>query len=213
MHTTRKRIEKRGQIRMSRKNYVSKLKDLYPVCVHDGMPSYDGHNITYGEMDYKGMQKLNAHVQQLNPDINTFMDIGSGRGKLCLYLASLKKIIKSIGIELVKSRCDDANKLKAQLANTYANKVEFICANILDVSLKDYLPINATVFIWFSNLCFNQDTINDIFEKIVDEIPAGSIICCSKQTDMQHNKLQFIESIPIEMSWQKNSTVSIYKII
>lgn len=213
MNTTKKR---KGRItRATRKHFVNKLKKLYPSCKHDtnyDSSSYDGHNITYGEMNYEGMKKLNMYVQKINPEINTFMDIGSGRGKLCLYLASLRKINKCIGIELVKSRYEDAMELKERLSLAFADKVEFICANVFDVNIRDILPSDAKVFVWFSNLCFEQSTIDNIFEKIINELPSGSIICCSKKTNSENERIIFIESVQIEMSWKKESDVYIYKL-
>jgi tRNA G46 methylase TrmB len=213
MNTTRRR---KGRIsRITRKNYVSKLKQLYPSCKHDtdyNGSSYDGHNITYGEMNYEGMKKLHMYVQKINPDLNTFIDIGSGRGKLCLYLASLRKIKKCIGIELVKSRYEDAIELKTRLSPAFADKVEYICANIFEVNIKEFLPMDANVFVWFSNLCFEQSSIDEIFEKIVNELPSGSIICCSKKTNSENNRILFIESVQIEMSWNKDSIVHIYEL-
>ena len=213
MNTTKRR--KGGITRATRKHFVNKLKQIYPSCKHDtnhNSESYDGHNITYGEMNYEGMKKLNMYVQKINPEINTFMDIGSGRGKLCLYLASLRKIKKCIGIELVQSRYEDALELKTRLSLAFTDKVEFICANIFDVNIKELLPSESQVFVWFSNLCFEQSKIDGIFEKIINELPSGSIICCSKKSNSENKRLLFIESVPIEMSWNKESSVHIYEL-
>jgi SAM-dependent methyltransferase len=221
--TKRRRI---GRVmRTTRKNFVSKLKSLYPSCKHDSIQnksidSYDGHNITYGEMNYDGMKYLYTYVQTINPEINTFIDIGSGRGKLCLYLASLPKIKKCIGIELVKTRYDDAIELKSRLSPLFADKVEFICGDIFSIDLSERLingssndsGTDAKVFVWFSNLCFKQETVDDVFEKIVNELPKGSILCCSKKTISENPRITFIESVPIEMSWNKASNVHIYQI-
>jgi tRNA G46 methylase TrmB len=211
--TKRRRIGR--VIRTTRKNFVSKLKSLYPSCKHDSnndRSSYIGHNITYGEMNYDGMKVLYTYLQTINPEINTFIDIGSGRGKLCLYLASLPKIKKCIGIELVKSRCDDAIELKSRLSSAFADKVEFICGDIFSIDLSERSGTDAKVFVWFSNLCFNQETVDEVFEKIVNELPKGSILCCSKKTISENPRITFIETVPIEMSWNKESNVHIYQI-
>ena len=223
--TTRRRGNRRP--RMTRKRFVTKLKELYPACKHDGVgiqrEVYNEHNITYGEMDYKGMEKLYKHVKKINPDINTFLDIGSGRGKLCLYLLGLPKIQKCIGVELVKERYEDALQLKTQLPEEYVDKVEFIHANILDVPLNKYFNDQTKLFVWFSNLCFAQHVTDDIFKKLGTELPVGTIICCSKKTSNNLNltpnpnletsltSFTYLGSVQIEMSWSGNSTVYIYK--
>ena len=223
--TKRRRVNR--VIRTTRKNFVSKLKSLYPSCKHDSnndKSSYSGHSITYGEMNYDGMKVLYTYVQTINPEINTFIDIGSGRGKLCLYLASLPKIKKCIGIELVKSRCEDAIELKSRLSSAFADKVEFICGDIFSIDLSERIMngfgtgsdsdsgTDAKVFVWLSNLCFKQETVDEIFEKIVHDLPKGSILCCSKKTTSENPRITFIETVPIEMSWNKESNVHIYQI-
>lgn len=206
---------KRSSYRTTRKNYISELKNIYPSCKHDNgcnADQYSGEKITYGEMDYDGINKLYNHIQKLNSKTNTFIDIGSGRGKLCLFMSSSRKIKRSIGIELVKERCEDALILKSKLPPEYSDKVTFVCSNIFDASIEKDLPTGATVFVWFSNLCFEQHTINDVFEKLINELPNGSIICCSKRPQTDNAALTFIKNVQIDMSWSKNSNVYIYSI-
>jgi adenine C2-methylase RlmN of 23S rRNA A2503 and tRNA A37 len=57
-----------------------------------------------------------------------------------LYFANLVPIIKSIGIELVLERHNDALKLLNELASIYpniTNKVELINSNIFDINLQE----------------------------------------------------------------------------
>jgi methyl coenzyme M reductase alpha subunit len=235
---------RRSRARVTRKAFITALKKKYPECKRDNSQQhelYKGHKVTYGEMDYVGIARLFKHVHGINADINTFIDVGSGRGKLCLYMTSVAKIKKTIGIELVKVRHEDALCLQNKMPGDYAKNAKFINASVFDVDLESELPEDPCVFVWFSNLCFEQNTTNDIFDKLANELPMGSIICCSKiyseskstdskiystdkiyspskstdKTDKStDNKtsLKFVESIPIEMSWSKTSNVYIYKI-
>ena len=131
--------------------------------------------------------------------------------------------------------------LQNKIPGDYAKNAKFINASVFDVDLESELPEDPCVFVWFSNLCFEQSTTNDIFNKLTRELPVGSILCCSKifsenkstdkiyseskstdskiysenkSTDKSADKtsLKFIESIPIEMSWSKTSNVHVYKI-
>ena len=128
-------------------------------------------------------------------------------------MASIGKIKKSIGVELVKERVDDALELKQKLPLEYSNKVMFINSNIFDIKFNSIVNNNSQVFVWFSNLCFEQKTTDDIFKKLTEELPSNSIICCSKKILNDISRLTFIESLPIEMSWDKGSSVFIYKIL
>ena len=222
---------RRSRTRVTRKAFVNALKKIYPACKHDESQQHDlykDHKVTYGEMEYDGISRLFKHVRNLNPEINTFIDVGSGRGKLCLFMASLAKIKKAIGIELVKARHEDALCLQEKMPGEYAKNVKFINTDILKLNLAEELPEDPRVFVWFSNLCFDQNITDDIFDKLSNELPTGSVICCSKiyspskstdkiyspskSTDKIYStdKIKFIESIPIEMSWSKTSNVHIY---
>ena len=209
-NTTRKRISAPAR------EYVEKLKQLYPSCRFDGAVAktdcdadYSGHNITYGEMEYDGIQQLYEYASsQSNSGIDAFIDVGSGRGKLCMYMASKPAITTVMGIELVSQRHDDAIQLKTSLKSRYANKVEFINSDVLSVDLRPFSK--RKVFVWFSNLCFEQSTTNDVFQKLADELPKGSILCCSKAPLPEIGHL--ITTLTIPMSWSKTSQVYVYEL-
>jgi hypothetical protein len=197
--TTKIRVMKKG----TRKHYLL-LQKLYPSMVRDKTVAKIKNN-TYGEMEYSGIKKLFKIVSELH-NIETFIDIGSGRGKICMAMAMYSQIKKIIGIELIKERHDDAVQIKSQLESSYTNKIEFINDNVLNVKLDKL----KNVFVWFSNLCFDQDTTNSIFLKLKNELPEGSIVCCSNSPNV--NIGEFINTVYIEMSWIENSSVKIYKI-
>ena len=197
----------------TKKYYINKLKNLYPNCkfdiIKDDNTLYKDNNITYGEMEYDGIQKLYSFINKhYNSKINCFIDIGSGRGKLCMYMAAQPKIKHVLGIELVKQRHDDAEILKSELKSEYANKVILLNKNIFDIDFENYK--NNKTFIWFSNLCFEQSNINTIFEKLQNNLPSGTIICCSKQPINEIG--QFLHKLFIPMSWNKTSNVYIYQL-
>jgi len=199
--------------RTTRKNHINKLKEVYPACkfdkTRDDYSLYDGHKITYGEMEYDGIEKLYTYISKhYNSKIDCFIDIGSGRGKLCMFMAAQPKIKHVLGIELVKQRHDDAEVLKSELKNEYSNKVELLNKNVLEINFQNYK--NNQIMIWFSNLCFEQNTTNEVFQKLKTEMPSGTIICCSKQPNPQVG--HFLQDIIIPMSWSQNSNVYIYRL-
>jgi SAM-dependent methyltransferase len=204
-----KYIQLKNQIAGS--NLIDELLKLYPVCKYDGSLNnkYENHKITYGEMDYEGIDSL---IKFLNKSFSSFIDIGSGRGKLCIYLLKYPSINKSIGIELVKERHDDAIELKNKLKHfDQINNVKFINNNFLDIKLKE-LDLSDTL-IWFSNLCFNQDTTNNIYNKVINDLPSGTIICSSKNPTLNLDKLESLGETSIKMSWNSASTVYCYKLL
>ena len=207
------RRNRRNSHKGTKKHYIIKLQNLYPSCKFDrnveDMSLYNGNNITYGEMEYEGIQKLYSFItKNYNPKVNCFMDLGSGRGKLCMYMAAQPKIKHVLGVELVKQRHDDAENLKSELTFEYAHKVKLLHKNIFDVDFEEYK--NKQIFIWFSNLCFDQTGIINVFKKIQSDLPSGTIICCSKKPEEPFG--EFLHTIQVPMSWNKESNVYIYRL-
>ena len=134
--------------RGTKKNYIHKLKELYPSCKYDYPNILYFNHKTYGELDYEGIQKLYKYIKKnYNNSIDCFIDIGSGRGKLCMYMAADPDIKKVLGVELMKERNDDALILKSELQSEYANKVVLLNKNVLKVNFEDYKDSN--IFILF----------------------------------------------------------------
>lgn len=196
----------------TRKNYRDKLIRLYPKCEHDrGMVDsnkYKNDAITYGEMTYNGIENLYKYINKKykKNNISVFLDVGSGRGKLCMYMGSYKNIKKSIGIELVEERHKSAIKLLKKMPKRYSKNVSLLNKNILDIDLSKM--ISEPVLIWWSNLCFNSNKIQEIYDKIKAEVPKKSLLCCSKEI----NGIEVVNKINIPMSWSSVSSVLIYEL-
>ena len=202
---------RRSNHKKTKKVFITKLKILYPNCKHDSVDSnlYNNNNITYGEMNYDGIEKLyNYIIQNYNANINTFIDLGSGRGKLCMYMAAQSKIKHVLGVELVKERYNDAEVLKSELQHDFANKVKLLNENILNVDFTNYK--NKQIFIWLSNLCFGLSNTDNIFQKLQTDLPSGTIICCSKKPES--TTLECLTTIQIPMSWCNSSNVYLYRL-
>ena len=201
---------------------IAELKKLYPTCQYDNnilTTNYIGHKITYGEMKYEGLDIL---IQFLNDNNYTsFIDIGSGRGKLCIYMLKYPNIQKSIGIEIVTERHEDAVNLKTNLKKNLMenpnintnllDNVIFLNENILDVKLLDHINDTDIPLIWFSNLCFDKTKNDEVYNKLIIDLPNETIICSSQEPTLTNN-LEKIGTIPITMSWGLNSNVYCYKI-
>jgi len=207
-------------------DYISELKKLYPECVHDTTSlkdaekySKNGYTTTYGEMNYPAIEKYNDLFNK-DGNIDYFIDFGSGRGKLPLFMADKVKI-KSIGIELVTERHEDAVKLKNTLAKNHpdiTNKVELINGDMfkyLEGINKD--TFKKPVLIWISNLCFGEEITARLFNKLIEKMPSGSIIGSSKVPNKIPDGLEPVNfekdnKVEVQMSWSKTSNIYIYKI-
>lgn len=194
--------------------FKNDLIKLYPNCVYDSdlASDYSGHKITYGEMDYSGLDKILEFFSDRT--FTSFLDIGSGRGKLCLYMCGFDSIIKSIGVELVQERHTDALVLKSKL-NSYPNlisKLELINGDFMNFDLS--VLKSTSPLIWISNLCFDSELTNRLFEKISSgNSLTNTIIACSKEYTGSDPKFVKLDTIDVKMSWTKESQVHLYHLI
>jgi hypothetical protein len=191
----------------------SLLQKIYTDVKRDTTPLHDKyplHQITYGEMNYDGIEHFLTLLNSENK-LTYVMDIGSGRGKICIYVALHPDIKQSIGVEIVKERHDDAIALLEQFKKEIPiENVNLINDDILRLNLKVLVP--APALIWWSNLCFSQELIDKITLKLVDELPKGSIIVCSK--DLTANpKIEKMDKKVIPMSWNATHEVFVNRII
>ena len=178
--------------------FKKSIQKIYPDIKYIG--SDNDQNTIYGEMTYKGIQKL---YRQFGSGLRSFLDVGSGNGHLCLYMNDRSDIKKSVGIELVNERFEFAENLKEKLRK---KDVSFINGSVLDIDLKTLF--NEPVFVWWSNLCFDKENVDKISEKLFKELPQGSVLCCSQQVGSR----EFETTTEVEMTWDKKSNVYIYKV-
>lgn len=194
-----------------RNSHVKTLKRHYPYCLHKShvnKESYVNENTTYGEMDYDGIAKLYTEVKKHASSIQTFIDVGSGYGKLNIFMASYSRIKQSIGIELVKERYIYAEDLLQKTQSEFSHKVKFYNDNVLAINLSEIVKSRHPVFVWWSNLCFSQDKTDEIFDKFKAELPTKSIIVCSKAVTGETS----LKVMTIPMSWNSKSQVYLYRV-
>lgn len=201
---------------LKNKNYLNKLKKMYPTPKYDStiITPHDKYNTTYGEMTYDGMDNMFSQLKNYGVNkCKTFMDLGCGRGSICLYMASKPNIKNSIGIELVKNRFDDAVQLKNNLGqNRYTSKLNFYNDDMFQYFNENSFDSNPYL-IWISNLLFPNDLTNQLYNHLSENLPNDSIICSSKQpTNCNDNLCKLIHEFNVPMSWSDNSHIYAYQI-
>lgn len=155
------------------------------------------YNYTYGEINYDGIEKLYKVIMSMFFDEYIFIDLGSGNGKIPLYLSSKQQILEAYGIELVKERFDFSlllfNKLKKRPFMQFTQKVHLFNRDMfsLDYSNMPSLHIKhktkenveqtpSKSIVWISNLCFGEEHTKLILEKLSRELSEDSLVCFSK---------------------------------
>ena len=198
--------------------YLNEIRTLYPECILD---EYHNDNLDlkdtlgnkiypiYGEMNCEGLNQLFNQLKKYNKNINSFIDIGCGRGKLVLTMAGYKQIKKSYGIEIVEDRINHAIEIKNKLSHfNEINKVDFINKSMFDIDYTTLFDTNDNTLIWMSNLCFGDEMSEKIINKLANEMKKNTILICSNPTE--HERFKLIKKIVIPMSWDDESEVFIY---
>jgi hypothetical protein len=171
-------------------------------------------------MDYPAIEKFNELFNSRG-EMKYFIDFGSGRGKLPLFMAD--KVNKSIGIELVTERNEYGIKLKNDLSNEFSSitcKVELIAGDMFEyLNNINKLTFDSPVLIWISNLCFDEELTTKLFNELVNKMPSGTIIGSSKIPDLIPKGIIPIvkegiidNKVVVPMSWSKSSNIFIYQI-
>ena len=118
--------------RSKRNNRIrAKLKKIYDGRIADSRKELEdlkdkhkGEKV-YGEATWSGVNQMIKHFRPLTKD-DVFLDIGSGRGKMVLHMALQTPVKKCIGVELVKSRHEDAIKLKVKVSGPVPADSSFV---------------------------------------------------------------------------------------
>ena len=124
-------------------------------------------NELYGEVYYYSVLKLLKQIDYHQDD--TFVDIGSGIGKLCFYMYILTDIKNIYGVEINQLRSEIACKakqsfLKFQQPN---NRIlDFRCDNFLELTIKEvniaYVCSTIFSFELLENLGKKLNSINSL---------------------------------------------------
>jgi len=118
----------------------------------------------YGEITDIGTDVLIKSFPKYfnNPD-GVFYDLGSGKGKLSMYIASNTPLKKVCGIELHTERC---NESKVKSKNLKLNQLSFIESNFGDCDVSD-----ATI-VYTDNICMPKPILTELYQ----HLPKGCLV-------------------------------------
>lgn len=207
-----------NQTKSTRKVRISRKKTLKINKLYEGLSGFgladaaQNSNVTYGELKAESIPILYEIYSRYAPLSNilssyrNFYDLGCGVGKIVLGLTALNSSLKGVGIELVSERIQQANTALQRLRDTsIKQRVEFVCLSFLDNSIN----YSNACWIFISNLCFTDDTKQQLVEKLERELNTGSIVVCSKE--LNSTKFEQLNHITLPMSWSDESKVYVYK--
>jgi hypothetical protein len=211
--TMRRRLHANGQgqgsVRINSDAISAILAPLYselPKTVAAGE-----HNLTYGEVEWPTLKLMLDYIQkQESTPSGRFYDLGSGRGRAVLYMSLTGLFDYSVGIEVLPERVSLAKqallKLRASIPSAGA-KVKLFEASFLNPSFK----YKDARLVFLSNMCFDKQTQDAIFQKLSAEMPKGSLIFCSRLPDASLPAFEPVGVERVPMTWTPTSEIHILR--
>lgn len=177
--------------------------------------------LTYGEVTALGVQQfIDAVPEGLESD-DVFFDLGSGVGKSVLQVYLTTAVNRASGVELAQSRHQHGMGALAILrsvapaeAITASDTESQLVLDGRELSLThgDVLTADisgGTVF-FVSSLAFPDFVLRGVQERIVSQMPPGTVAAFSQKIRGCHRGLAFLRPLHITMTWQKNSPMFLY---
>lgn len=170
----------------------------------------DQSNLQYGEITYAGMEALYPALQLSPGDV--FYDLGSGIGKLVLYVALRCQASRAVGLEVGERRHAlaeaAAGRLVAELGDAAKSfggnygSVELLRA---DISRQRYHDASVVVL---TNLCMDQGVQNRTIDSLLKCPSLRRIISI---TPLPPNlRLKLTRTVRVSCTWAKVSTWQVY---
>ena len=175
--------------------------------VHELQKSRDTIFTTYGEILQPSVSSLINEIDITRDDV--IYDLGSGIGKVCAQLFLQTNAKKIVGIEIVETRHNVANRTKNKLSSKFPSKFRNQRLEFLNMDINDTDMSEATL-IYMCSTCYSEALLNGIVDKI-DKLPNVRAIISLKQLPRAPTKLPIISEVKIPCSWSPGTTAQIYK--
>lgn len=182
-------IESLFGIESSRRAFARQDTSVSEVHARFGATTTRAKELTYGEFDLAGFLSL---LQVANPrGGETFIDLGSGCGRLVLAAALSHRWEQANGVELLESLHQSAIGARDRLVSAIHGQpgvalapCEFICAEADDVlpALLSALPSTAVVFVYATCWPGVGPYLPQLTAMLAEHLPIGSrVITVDKQ--------------------------------
>lgn len=182
---------------------------------------------TYGEITSLGARQLFHHLGLTRQNANNyqFFDLGSGGGRLVVQAhLELPSVVRSVGIELSPSRhqvalqtwdnivrSGDAERIRKMAEKSWGVQSETTSSVELHEGDLFGLDISQATHLYLSSLCFSEDMLERIVDKIEREGNALQVVASLRslkvQKDDSRKRRVRLGSNPwmefVEMSWTK----------
>ena len=134
----------------------------------------------YGELTPIGFRKLATSMNLGASD--SFVDLGSGLGRLCVQAAKEFNVSQSFGVEYAQSRHELAAELLADEDETIAQRVTLIQGDCADATLwASGGPLDGVTVVFAGSLMFSSELMDRLARAIESSATPPRIIASLKQ--------------------------------
>jgi hypothetical protein len=161
---------------------------------------------TYGELTVAGSSTL-FHALRID-EHSTFVDLGSGRGRVVLQAALESTARLAVGIELSQRRHAIAQRALTRLTATHASlprRVRFACEDIAAAAWE----LDATE-VFVANLLF-PPALNDAVARRLARAAQLRRVATLKPLDPVPPNLTFACRLKLAFSWAERCSVHVYE--
>jgi hypothetical protein len=145
----------------------------------------------YGEITKAGVETIYKEISDYDISLDTFVDIGSGTGKICLHMSMISNFENIVGIEVVTERHLYAIELQQSLEQDFSN-VFFLNDDILKIDFE------RPCVVFTNDVCFP----NRLTKIIWNRLPVGSHFISSKNLGNPDKEIHFNVTWHLELgSW------------
>ena len=157
-------------------------------------------SLTYGELKPGQLSQIMESID----GYKTFVDFGSGNGRVCREACILKKFDEVIGLEILPNRIYKALKLKALSNDEMAN-----CKFYLYDILRPFHLINGPAISFLCSTCFSSNLLKRLADIITMDKNIHAVISL-KPVPFNANNWRVAQAGMINCSWDSSSYI-IYK--
>ena len=159
---------------------------------------------TYGEITFESIDSLLHSFEITQKDV--FVDLGCGVGKAVVYAFLNTPVKKAIGVELSKTRCENAQSVAEKIKKTHAIKrgrdLKFCHQSMLDADLSD-----ATI-IYTCSTCFSDKLMSDLTQKLSRCKQGLKVFTLKRLPDSPDFK--YVKAFHLPMTWTSGTDVHFY---
>jgi hypothetical protein len=156
---------------------------------------------TYGEITSAGVKALGTRCKLGPSDI--FTDLGSGCGRAVIQAVDQFGVASARGIELARSRHDEAEMARAALSDATASRITFVCGDCAaEEAWREGGVLAETTVAYVASLCFGDALMARLAERLAASRRVRTVATLKEFPGGLGGEFVALEPPePCEMSW------------